>query len=184
VALGLANQRLVVNGVFQASDRSDATAASLEDQGTRALAEMLASLRALPRDDRTRSYRGPNIIITLPLPLPLKHKNEKGSTASGDHQHWQSYISTVASGRATLAQNKRKSMLKKLILAAGLAVSLIVPAYAADPQTFKTEDSATKFCKTGNVVWFNPESKIYFPPGSQFYGKDQGRRVHLPRVRG
>jgi len=21
------------------------------------------------------------------------------------------------------------------------------------------------------VVWFNPASKIYFPPGSQFYGK-------------
>ena len=62
-------------------------------------------------------------------------------------------------------------MLKQLILAAGLAIFLITPAAAADPQTFKTEDSATKFCKTGNVVWFNPESKIYFPPGSQFYGK-------------
>ncbi len=62
-------------------------------------------------------------------------------------------------------------MLRKLILVAGLAVLLIAPAIAADPQTFKTEDSATKFCKTGNVVWFNPESKIYFPPGSQFYGK-------------
>jgi hypothetical protein len=21
------------------------------------------------------------------------------------------------------------------------------------------------------VVWYNPDSKIYFPPGSQFYGK-------------
>ncbi len=42
---------------------------------------------------------------------------------------------------------------------------------AADPQTFKTEESATKFCKQGNVVWFNPASKIYFDPGSQFYGK-------------
>jgi hypothetical protein len=62
-------------------------------------------------------------------------------------------------------------MLRKLILAAGVAFALLTPAYAADPQTFKTEDSATAFCKTGNVVWFNPASKIYFPPGSQFYGK-------------
>ena len=62
-------------------------------------------------------------------------------------------------------------MLRKLILAAGLAFALVVPAYAADPQKFTTEDSATKFCKTGNVVWFNSSSKIYFDPGSQFYGK-------------
>ncbi len=59
------------------------------------------------------------------------------------------------------------------LFAAALAGAFAVfsPAYAADPQTFKTEDSATAFCKTGNVVWFSPASKIYFPPGSQFYGK-------------
>ena len=62
-------------------------------------------------------------------------------------------------------------MLKRFILATGLALLLFGPAHAADPQTFKTEESATKFCKTGNVVWFNPSSKIYFDPGSQFYGK-------------
>lgn len=50
-ALGLANQRLAVNGVFRASDRSDATALSIEAQGQEALAGMPASLRALPRDD-------------------------------------------------------------------------------------------------------------------------------------
>jgi hypothetical protein len=51
------------------------------------------------------------------------------------------------------------------------AAALLAPAYAADPQKFTTEDSATMFCKAGNVVWFNPDSKIYFDPGSQFYGK-------------
>jgi hypothetical protein len=50
-------------------------------------------------------------------------------------------------------------------------LALLVPALPADPQKFATEENATKFCKTGNVVWFNPTSKIYFPPGSQFYGK-------------
>ena len=62
-------------------------------------------------------------------------------------------------------------MLRKFIFATGLAFSLLAPAYAADPQKFQTEDSATKFCKQGNVVWYNPDSKIYFEGGSQFYGK-------------
>ena len=62
-------------------------------------------------------------------------------------------------------------MLRRLILAAGVALALIAPGYAADPQQFGDEAKATAFCKTGNVVWFNPASKIYFDPGSQFYGK-------------
>ena len=67
-------------------------------------------------------------------------------------------------------------MLRKLILAAGVAFALLAPAHAADPQTFKTEDSATKFCKAGNVVWFNPASKIYFEPGSIDRRRDQRHR--------
>lgn len=39
---------------------------------------------------------------------------------------------------------------------------------AGDPSPRR---AATKFCKEGNVVWYNPDSKIYFPPGSQFFGK-------------
>jgi hypothetical protein len=64
-------------------------------------------------------------------------------------------------------------MLKKLLLAASLALALAAPSYAADPQKFSDEAKATAFCKAGNVVWFNPASKIYFPPGSQFYGKTE-----------
>jgi hypothetical protein len=62
-------------------------------------------------------------------------------------------------------------MLRAVIVAVGFAFMLVAPAEAADPQKFTTEDSATKFCKAGNVVWFNPDSKIYFATGSQFYGK-------------
>lgn len=44
-------------------------------------------------------------------------------------------------------------MLRKLLFAAALAIGVLgQPAWAADPQTFKTEDTATKFCKEGNVV--------------------------------
>jgi arsenite-transporting ATPase len=49
-ALGLNNQRLAINGVFHASDRSDAVACAIEDLGQAALSEMPALLKALPQD--------------------------------------------------------------------------------------------------------------------------------------
>jgi len=48
--LGLANQRLAINGVFHASDRSDAVACAIDDLGQQALAAMPAALRELPQD--------------------------------------------------------------------------------------------------------------------------------------
>ncbi len=49
-ALGLNNQRLAINGVFHASDRSDVVACAIEALGQQALAAMPASLRELPQD--------------------------------------------------------------------------------------------------------------------------------------
>lgn len=48
--LGLHNQRLAVNGVFHASDRSDAIACAIEALGSQALAAMPMNLLALPQD--------------------------------------------------------------------------------------------------------------------------------------
>jgi len=48
--LGLGNQRLAINGVFHASDRSDAVACAIEALGQRALDTMPAALRQLPQD--------------------------------------------------------------------------------------------------------------------------------------
>jgi arsenite-transporting ATPase len=48
--LGLNNQRLAINGVFHANDRSDEVACAIEDLGQVVLAEMPQSLRALPQD--------------------------------------------------------------------------------------------------------------------------------------
>ena len=48
--LGLNNQRLVVNGVFHASERTDQVACAIEDLGRQALDEMPDALRALPQD--------------------------------------------------------------------------------------------------------------------------------------
>jgi arsenite-transporting ATPase len=49
--LGLANQRLIVNAVFHATDRADAIAAALERRGRAALAAMPEGLAGLPRDE-------------------------------------------------------------------------------------------------------------------------------------
>ena len=48
--LGLNNQRLAINGVFHASDRSDAVACAIEALGQLAIDEMPPLLRALPQD--------------------------------------------------------------------------------------------------------------------------------------
>ncbi|MBU1361247.1 MAG: arsenical pump-driving ATPase [Gammaproteobacteria bacterium] len=48
--LGLHNQRLAINGVFHASERTDAVACAIEGLGQQALDAMPASLRALPQD--------------------------------------------------------------------------------------------------------------------------------------
>jgi arsenite-transporting ATPase len=49
-ALGLHNQRLVVNAVFHASDTGDAIARAIETLGTEAVAAMPKNLLALPQD--------------------------------------------------------------------------------------------------------------------------------------
>lgn len=49
-ALGLNNQRLIINGVFHASDPSDAVACAIASVGQQALAAMPPTLQSLPQD--------------------------------------------------------------------------------------------------------------------------------------
>ena len=49
--LGLNNQRLVVNGVFHASNAQDAVACAIDALGQQALRDMPPALRALPQDE-------------------------------------------------------------------------------------------------------------------------------------
>ncbi|MCG5512739.1 arsenical pump-driving ATPase [Ectothiorhodospira shaposhnikovii] len=57
--LGVTNQHLVVNGLFQAVDAEDPVARALEARGRRALTHMPASLRDLPRSERPLRGRPP-----------------------------------------------------------------------------------------------------------------------------
>ncbi len=49
--IGIKNQRLILNGVFHATERQDAVALALESRGRKALAEMPPGLRLLPQDE-------------------------------------------------------------------------------------------------------------------------------------
>ncbi len=76
-ALGLNNQRMVINGVFHASDRNDTVARAIEDLGEAALAGMPASLRELPQD---RVPLRPFDTVGLPALRALLSTGDVGST--------------------------------------------------------------------------------------------------------
>ena len=80
--LGLSNQRLAINGVFHASDRSDAVARAIEDLGQAALAAMPASLRELPQD---RVPLRPFDTVGLPALRALLSTREGASAPSATH---------------------------------------------------------------------------------------------------
>jgi len=50
-ALGLAHQRLIINGVFHATDRADPVAHAIEERGRLALERMPSVLQALPKEE-------------------------------------------------------------------------------------------------------------------------------------
>jgi arsenite-transporting ATPase len=78
-ALGLANQTLVVNGVFRASNADDAVAQSIEQCGHAALAEMPEALRRLPRDEVP--LRGFDMVGLLALRALLRPESEPAGVA-------------------------------------------------------------------------------------------------------
>jgi arsenite-transporting ATPase len=130
-ALGLSNQRLVVNGVFWASDRSDATAASLEDQGKRALSDLPAALEELPRDDirlrafemlglsALRSLLGPASAIAAPVHLSL------AAPFASDLPTLDRLIDLLAADGRGLVMVMGKGGVGKTTIAASIALGLI-----------------------------------------------------------
>jgi arsenite/tail-anchored protein-transporting ATPase len=77
-SLDIANQYLVVNGVFRASQAGDTVAAALERRGCEALADLPAAVSALPREELALSLAPPIGIEALrylldrsrPVPVP------------------------------------------------------------------------------------------------------------------
>lgn len=77
---GISNQRLILNGLFRASDRSDPCAVALESRGREALAGMPPGLAALPRYETPLLPFAPMGVFYLsrlfapePAPISFRH---------------------------------------------------------------------------------------------------------------
>ncbi|MFA5963396.1 MAG: arsenical pump-driving ATPase [Sphingomonas sp.] len=129
--LGLANQHLVVNGVFHAADPSDATAASLEEQGRQALAEMPPALGALPRDDiplRPFEMMGVDALRSLLRSGPLSGRQAESAAPALDAidlPGLDRLIDTLAADGKGLIMVMGKGGVGKTTIAAAIALGLV-----------------------------------------------------------
>jgi len=127
-ALGLCNQRLVINGVFHASRPDDVTARAIEALGTEAIAQMPGALAGLPRDEvplrafdtvglpALRALLGGAAVPFAALPAPLVNLPAEPLARLADE--------LAAMGRG-LIMVMGKGGVGKTTIAAALAVGLV-----------------------------------------------------------
>lgn len=139
--LGLGNQHLVVNGLFHASDPTDATAASLEAQGQQALAAMPAALRTLPRDDialRPFEMMGLEALRSVLRAGPLLASNTEPVVASAwasDLPGLDQLIDLLAADGKGLVMVMGKGGVGKTTIAAAIALGLVARGHGVHLST-------------------------------------------------
>jgi arsenite/tail-anchored protein-transporting ATPase len=131
LALGLANQRLVVNAVFRASLPDDGVAIALQSLGDDALASMPEALRALPQDQvplrsfdmvglpALRALLEPEAALALPLAPPAAPRAALAHT-----QPLKALADELAREDRGLIMVMGKGGVGKTTIAAALAVAL------------------------------------------------------------
>lgn len=127
--LGLNNQRLVINGEFHASDRSDEVACAIEDLGQQALDDMPESLHALPQDrvplrpfDTVGLPALRSLLRTDPTPMAAQAVAVKGTERI---QGLDALADDLASAGQGLIMVMGKGGVGKTTVAAALALGLI-----------------------------------------------------------
>lgn len=130
VELGLSNQALIVNGLFQASDPHDPVAGAIEALGRQALEDMPTPLRALPRATvPLRSFD----MVGLPalralLSEPGAHPASAASTAAEVELpagHLEQLVDELAANDRGLIMVMGKGGVGKTTLAAAIALGLV-----------------------------------------------------------
>ena len=128
-ALGLANQHLVVNGVFRAGTPADPVATSLEEQGKQALANMPPALQALPRDDillRPFEMMGLDALRSLLHPVPATAiEPSVAPSFADDLPALDGLIDLLAADGRGLIMVMGKGGVGKTTIAASLALGLV-----------------------------------------------------------
>ncbi len=128
--LGLGHQRLVINGVFRASQRDDAVALAVEAQGAQALAAMPVVLRALPSDQvplrpfDTVGLPALRALLRPDLAGPAPALTEAGQGEATWHPLADLVDDLAAPGRG-LIMVMGKGGVGKTTIAAALAVALV-----------------------------------------------------------
>jgi arsenite-transporting ATPase len=129
-ALDLHNQRLVINGVFKASDRTDAVACAIESLEQQALGQMPAALDALPQDlVPLRAFD----MIGLPAlrallvagPDPVAPDNSTAAEHVASLPGLDALADEFAAGEHGLIMVMGKGGVGKTTIAAALAIGLI-----------------------------------------------------------
>ena len=127
--LGLRHQRLLLNGVFRATDPGDALAAALEARGQAALAGMPPALRELPRTEVP--LRGHNIVGVAALrglfePVVAGDRNVPASASSADIDlpPLEGLVDEIAAAGHGLVMVMGKGGVGKTSIAAAIAVDL------------------------------------------------------------
>ncbi len=141
--LGVANVQLILNGVFQARDASDATAVAMEARGRTALDALPVGLRGLRRVDvpllafglvgidalRKMGSPGASADETVPTDSPSTFRGE----------HLDALIDEIAKHRHGVVMTMGKGGVGKTTVAARIANAL---AYRGLPVTLTTTDPA------------------------------------------
>jgi len=148
-AIGLANQRLFVNGVFTATSRQDPVATALERRGATALAEMPEGLARLPRHDvalrawaplgieRLRTLFAAGIPCDTTAPVPADGVGDDVSAASLGALG--ALINACAAAGRGVIMTMGKGGVGKTTVAAAIAVEL---ARRGHPVHLTTTDPA------------------------------------------
>lgn len=126
-ALGLTQQRLIVNGVFHASVPDDAVARAIEHQGQQALAQMPDVLRDLPQDEvplRALDNVGLPALRALLSDLPVKPGQRATVLDSPDLNNIQQLVDDLAQQEHGLIMVMGKGGVGKTTIAAALALGL------------------------------------------------------------
>jgi arsenite-transporting ATPase len=126
-ALGLTQQRLIVNGVFHASVPDDAVAQAIEHQGQQALAQMPDALRGLPQDEvplRALDNVGLSALRVLLSDAPVELGKPSAVLDSTDLHNIQQLVDDLAQQDHGLIMVMGKGGVGKTTIAAALALGL------------------------------------------------------------
>lgn len=139
-ALGLHNQRLVINGLFKASDNHDDVALAIEALGHQAIQGMPDTLRALPQS--TVPLRGFDVVGLVALRALLS--DEQSAVVTGRRPlaiielptgHLNELVDELAANGRGLIMVMGKGGVGKTTIAAALAIGLVKRGHAVHLST-------------------------------------------------